>query len=379
MDGKPISAVDAIGPAFESTKNFMFRPFQWSRWWRFAVLGVATGEFASTGGCNPSSFTNIINSTKQQHPQQFSGFKFPNLGLSSAQIVLMITVLVVGVAALVVVHLYIGSVLRFVLFDGVSAGRYRLRAGWSRWHGHGFRYFLFQLVLIFISLAGYAVLIGIPAIAAAAAGIFHNPHEHVGLLVLGLIILLPVLLLYVVLLALINLAAKDFAVPMMALENTPITAALGRIWAMVRAAKGEYAGYVGIKIVLSIVIGIVMAIVQFFVLLVVFMPVVVAAVAIGIATPAVFQNPLMLAFAITAFMLLVILLLFVIGIISAPIVYFFESYVLTFFSWRYPPLWDVLHSVLPIQSPPDGGMSGPEITPAQNPPLENPPEPSPAG
>src|SRR5438270_6558358 len=154
MDGKPVSAVDSIGPASERTKDFMFRPFQWSRWWRLGVLGVATGEFAGSG-CNPSGISDAIRGASQQHQQRFAGSVFPNLGLSPGQIALMITVAVVGLFALVIVHLYIGSVLRFVLFDAVAAGRYRLREGWKLWHDRGIRYFGFQLVLILISLMGY--------------------------------------------------------------------------------------------------------------------------------------------------------------------------------------------------------------------------------
>ena len=40
-----------------------------------------------------------------------------------------------------------------MLLDAVATGRYRLREGWKRWSSHGLRYFLFQLVMIVISLA----------------------------------------------------------------------------------------------------------------------------------------------------------------------------------------------------------------------------------
>jgi hypothetical protein len=376
MNGKAISAVDSIGPASEATKNFMFRPFQWARWWRIGALGVATGEFASSG-CNPSGISDGIKaaSQQQQHPQQFAAAAFPNLGLSPGQIALMITVLVVGLVALVLVHLYVGSVLRFVLFDAVAAGRYRLREGWKRWHDRGIRYFGFQLLLIFISLMGYAVLVGIPLVLAAAAGILKSPREHVAAWAVGIAVLLPILLVFAIVMALINLAAKDFAVPMMALENMRVGAALSRIWAMVRTAKGQYAGYVGLKIVLAIVIGVVMAVIQIFILMILFIPIVVIAVAVGIATPQVFQNPLMLAFALTAAIVLVFVLLFLIGVISAPIVYFFEAYVLTFFAPRYPPLWNVLHPAPPAAPAPPVLETPPE----QAPPFGEPPEPFLAG
>src|ERR1700681_4100652 len=50
----PISAVDAISPAFQHTKQQLTKPFRFSQWWRLAFVGLLAGELSSGGGCNSS-------------------------------------------------------------------------------------------------------------------------------------------------------------------------------------------------------------------------------------------------------------------------------------------------------------------------------------
>jgi hypothetical protein len=112
-------------------------------------------------------------------------------------------------------------VLRFVLFDAVSRGNYRIREGWSRWHAQGMRYFGFQLLLIFISLVGYSLLIGIPVWLGLTLGIFKNAEQQWGLIALGVLVLLPLVILFALSMAIVMVFFKDFAVPIMALEDLP--------------------------------------------------------------------------------------------------------------------------------------------------------------
>src|SRR3954453_13246362 len=113
---KPLSAVDSIRPAVDRTEKFLFEPFRWARWWRVALLGLATGEFASQGGCN---FRGLGNLDKISHPGTGNS-SIPNIpGIGPGHLAALITILVVLVAVLVVIHLFIGSVARFMLFDTV--------------------------------------------------------------------------------------------------------------------------------------------------------------------------------------------------------------------------------------------------------------------
>lgn len=336
------SAVDCVGPALETAKNIMFKPFQWAKWWRIGLLGLATGEAAGSGGCN----FNLGDLSKLGESTSRPGQEFlqstPWHGLSPAQIAVVVTVLVMLLVLLVVVHLYIGSVLRFVLFDAVTRGRYRLREGWSRWQAHGVRYFGFQLLLIFISLVGYGVLIGLPVMAGVSMGVFKNAQQHWGLIALGVLIFLPLVLLFALGMAVVIVLFKDFGVPMMALEELPGMEAWRRVWAMVRGAKGDYALYIILKIGLTMLAAIVVGIVQFFLFII---PAIIA-VAIGVgvfaAVPDLIKSPAGIALVATVAVVGIFALMTVGAIIASPAVVFFQAYVLTFFSSRYEPLWKLM-------------------------------------
>jgi hypothetical protein len=375
MPVKPLSAVESIRPAVDRTEKFLFEPFRWARWWRLALLGLATGEFASSGGCNFRGFGDLGKITRPEAGT--SAPAIPHIPIPPAQLAALITVVVLLVLLLAFVHLYIASVARFMLFDTVATGRHRLREAWSRWQGRGFRYFLFQLAFAGIALAVYSVLIGIPLLLAWRLGILHHLKEHLGIFLFALLILLPLLLVFALIFGLVTLFAKDFAVPIIALEDITIPNALRKLWGMVKAAKGDFAIYVLMKIAMAIVVGIALAIINVILLVVLAIPfAIIAAIAIA-ASPATFRSPVVIAFLVTIAVVFVLpVVLFVIGLIAAPAVMFYESYALNFFGSRYEPLWVFMHPEPPAGSP-ASEQPLPE-TPPENPPLDMPPDPSPA-
>ncbi len=348
----PKSAIDCVGPAIESAKNMMFKPFQWGKWWRIGLLGLATGEAAGSGGCNFNlgDLSKIGESTSRK--QEFLQSVPPWQNLPLAQMAVLITVLVVLLVLLVLVHLYIGSVLRFVLFDAVTRGRYRIREGWNRWHAHGVRYFGFQLLVIFISLLGYAVLVGLPVWVGVSLGVFKNAQQHWGLIALGVLVLLPLVIVFALGVAIVMVLFKDFAVPIMALENIPAMDAWQRVWAMLKPAKGEYAIYILLKVGLTMLTAIALGIVQFILFII---PVIIA-VAIGVgvfaAVPNLIKTPAGIALVVTVAVMGVFILMLVGAIIAAPVVVFFQTYVLTFFSSRYEPLWRLMNPAPPSMPEP---------------------------
>jgi hypothetical protein len=251
----PISAVDTITLAVEHTKQQLFRPFRVGQWTKLAVVGLLAGELGSGGGFNGSNFHLPRHTANSPHSL---GGSFS--GIDPALLVLLIAVIVIAVFTVGIVLMYVSSVMRFVLFDSILARECRIGRGWSLRQGPGWRYFLWKLLYLFVALAGLALLIGIPAAFAFALGWLRAPKEHLLPLVLGGVVLFFLFLIFAVAVSVVFVLTKDFVVPQMALENIDAIEGWRRLWPMIKAEMGGYAGYIGMKIVMAIGAGIVVGI-----------------------------------------------------------------------------------------------------------------------
>ncbi len=359
------SAVDAIYPAIEHTKRQLFQPFRFGQWVRLALVGLLAGELSSGGGCNAPNMSNL-NIPRHPGTQHFLASGFPGHGLGGIDPMVyagLIAVVLVSAFVLVIVLMYISSVMRFILFDSVLAKECHIRQGWIARQGPGWRYFLFKLLYAFATFAAVIVLIGIPAGIAFALGWFNQPKEHVVGLVLAGIVLFFVFAIVIISLAVFYVLTKDFVVPQMALENIGAFEGWRRLWAMIKAEKGGYAGYVGMKILLAIGAAIVLGIVGFIIALIILVPVAGAVIAAVVAAKAagVGWTVYTITLAVVAGCGLLAFFFFITSLISVPAIVFFPAYSIYFFAARYRVLSAVLY-------PPP-----PQTPSAATPPLPEPP------
>jgi hypothetical protein len=340
------SAVDAINPAFEHTKRQLFQPFRLGQWWRLALVGLLAGELSSGGFKIPnfSSF-NLPRRTGTEHFLA-PGFGLPDFGgINPLLIAGLIAMLVVAFFVLGILLMYISSVMRFILFDSVLAKECHIRAGWSRRQAPGFRYFLWKLVYMLALFGGLTVLVGIPAGFAFGMGWLTDPKQHMVPLVLGGIALFLAIAIFVIGMSVIYVLTKDFVVPQMALEDIGAMEAWSRLWAMMKAEKSSYAGYVGMKIVLAIVASIVLGIVGFILALIILIP------AAGVAFAAVLGGKAAglgwtvgtITLAVVAGCVVLAGFLFLTALIAVPVIVFFPAYSIYFFAARYPALSAALY------------------------------------
>ncbi len=365
------SAVDAITPALEHTKKQLFQPFRFGQWTRLAIVGLLAGELGSSGGCNTHNFN------MNQHGGGVHHSGFP--GVDPALLFGLIAVLVITGLVFGIIFMYISSVMRFILFDSIMAKECHIRAGWNRRQGPGLRYFLWKLLYLLITLAGIIVLVGIPAVFVFTTGWIKEPKEHLVPLVLGGILVAFALVIFVLGLALIFVLTKDFVVPQMALEDIGVMEGWRRLWWMIKAEKGGYAAYIGMKIVMAIGAGIMVGIAA------VILGFIIAIPTVGLSILAVITgksagltwNAYTITLAIVVGCVLLAGFMYVIALISVPVVVFFPAYSIYFFAARYPKLSAALYPAPPppaaVQVPP-GAVPPP---PFQPPPL--PPTPEPIG
>jgi hypothetical protein len=384
----PISAVDCVQPALQHTREQLFTHFRWGQWSRLALVGILAAEL-HVGGCNfgnlggnwprvpktnrgeflPSDMTSILSPFDSRH---ISSHISEHIGQFIGLIALGILVLFV----LMVVFMYINSVFRFILFDSVLRRECSISQGWGRWHRAGRRFFLWQIVFLISTWLLLAILLGLPLALAFAAGWMRDLREHVGRLIIGGILLVGLFIVFAVAAALVQALAKDFLVPIMALEDLDFADGWHRLLAMIGREKGRYTVYLLLKLVLSIAAAILFSIIAIIPALFIFIPAVVAVIAAHAA--GIGWNVTTISLAIIFGSLLFLLLIYFVALVCVPGTVFFPAYAMHFLASRYPNLDALLHPAPPIPPPaPEMPPVPPSPPPFEPPPV--PPSPEPIG
>ena len=343
----PASAVDVIRPAFDHTVRQLFKPFGLGQWVRLAVTGLLAGELGTPGGCSAQ-----IPFRPPNRSDQLLAQALPRTGLWFAAIVLLVLLALVLVIALI----YISSRMRFVLFDSVVAKECHIRRYWAQRSGPALRYFAFQLLLITAVTGGVAFSASIAAIIGFLTGWLRNPRQYMVPLILVGIVFFLFIAVFLIIAFLVAVLTKDFVVPQMALEDLTVAEGWRRLWVRLMSEKGGFAGYVGMKIVLTIAATIAEGIAALIVALALLIPigfvalvVVLGARAIGIA-----WNVFTIAVAIVAGCVVLAAIIFGVLLISVPVIVFFPAYSIYFFATRYPALSTVLYQPAPPPEPAGG-------------------------
>ena len=337
--------MDAISPAFQHAKQQLLEPFRVSQWAKLALVGFLAGELSS-GGCN-------FHYPGRSHIGDMTGL--PG-GINPLTYAGLIAVLIVAGFLIGILFLYVNSVMRFVLFDSVVNRRCEIRRSWSARHSAGLRYFVWQVFVLLAMIVGIIIVVGIPIAFAIAMGWIREPKAHVLPLVLGGFAMFFAILALMLLYAAIHVMTKDFVVPQMALEDITALEAWRRLLAQVATEKASYAGYLGMKIAMAlgaaIAVGIVSAVV-ILALLIPFGSVGLAAI-LGGKAAGLTWNLYTISVAVIAGCIALFFLLYVLSLVSVPVIVFFPAYALYFFADRYPRLRAVL---LPV-----GGLPTPGTT-----------------
>lgn len=358
----PISAIDAISPAFQHTRQQLFQPIRLGQWARIALVGFLAGELTSGGGCNGVQFPSNTSGARR-----FAGPSLPNI--DPGTLAGLIAFLIVFGILLWFLLIYLNSVMRFILFDTVIAKNCQIRHGWNLRQRPGQRYFLWQLLLFIAVPVGLALLIGIPAMFALALGWFKEPKQHLVGLILGGMALF--LLFFACLLAwlVVHVLTKDFVVPQMALEDISAFEGWRRLFPQLESEKGGYAAYILMKIVMTLGVAVIVGIITFIVILLILIPVggLGAIAVLGGKAAGLHWDLYTITVAVVVGCILLAFILYVISLISVPAMVFFPAYSIYFFASRYQALDALLHPAPPL----------PIAPPSAAPPL--PPEPQATG
>ncbi len=240
---RAFSAADAISPAVQRTKIFLFHPFEWGTFLKLSLVALITEGFGSN--FQSSSHTDH---TSSHGPTNFSAFH-PTPG--------WIAVIIAGSVALIVLCLVLGYLvtrLRFAFFHCLITNTREIRPGWHIYRSPATRFFWLNVVVgicFFLTL----ILIALP-FAAGFWRLFQDTppggHPDIGTLLSLVLPLIPIVFLLVLAAVLVDVVLRDWMLPHYALDNARAGEAWTAVWANFKDEKGQFLLYALLRVILPI-------------------------------------------------------------------------------------------------------------------------------
>ncbi len=352
-----LSAADAISPAIQRTKTFLFKPFKWSTYLKLCLVAVITEGLGSNSG----SSWNRHHSWS--HGPADSGSPVNPLAWLLSLTPSLIAAIVAAVVAVIVlgfVVCYLITRLRFAFFHCLIHNTKEIGPGWRLYRTQATRFFWLNVVvgLCFLLLVA---LIALPFVAGGwwlHRGAPAGGAPDIGFILL-LLPLVPAILLLMLVAFLADLILRDLMLPHYALEN----ATAGQAWAAVRARINREKGPFFLYAVLRIVLPIVAMIALFIVMIIPAILFVAVTAGIEFAIHSAFEVATGAA-AAAGILLAVLVAVVAFGIaflaaicLGGPLSTGIREYALLFYGGRYQQLGDIL-SPPPV---PDAGLNAPGV------------------
>ncbi len=244
-------AVDAIEDAFQRTKDLLL-PFDLSTWTRLAVISLFVGgmgggffNFPTSFPSDPGHSEDFGNGVQDYNSyggveglESFSPEALTGMATSTPSS-LAIGGLIAGIAGLVLIFMYLGSVFEFVMYRSIREKNPRIRKNFADHYIDGFKYMLFKIGLL-ILVAGGAI--------GWIAALFTMP------IVGGLLTLLALPLLLI--LAILGGVVHDFGLQKMIETDLGFIASVRESVEEVTSDWGEFGGYLLFRLIVSWAIGI---------------------------------------------------------------------------------------------------------------------------
>jgi hypothetical protein len=241
------SAADAVSPAIQRTRDFLFRPFRWGTYLKLGLVAIVTEGV----GSNVHSSSNSSSSTGPG-PHSFPGFHLTPMMIAT----IVAAVLLAMVVAFFVCYLI--TRLRFAFFHCLIHNSKEIGPGWRMYSAQALRFFWLNVVVGFCFLLGMGV-IAIPFIAGFVK-VFQEMQPG-GKLDFGLILslvlpLIPILLLLAIAGIVVDVVLRDFMLPHYALEDASAGEAWSEVWTVIKAEQRQFIVYAVLRVILPTIASI---------------------------------------------------------------------------------------------------------------------------
>ena len=243
---RALSAADAISPAINRTREFLFAPpFRWTTFLKLCLVAAITEWIG----------INLRSSGNQHRTVSSPGdviFHF------TPEIVAAIVAVSLLVILLGLVIAYFVTRLRFAYFHCLITNTRLIRPGWELYRPQANRFFWMNIVvgLCFLLMAGLMVAPFVPGFVRFFRGVQANGNPDVGLLLSLALPLVPIFLLIMAVGILLDIVLRDWMMPHYALENATAGEAWAAVWERVTVEKGAFFGYAVLRLILPIIASI---------------------------------------------------------------------------------------------------------------------------
>ena len=238
---RAISAADAVSPAIQRTRDFLFRPFNWGTYLKLSLVAMITEGI----GSNFHSSTRSGQSSG--HGPMIRSLSDIPMGWIVAILVAMLVVVVVSVLVF-----YLVTRLRFAFFHCLTHNTKEIRPGWRFYQEPATRFFWLNIGVGFGFLL-LAVMVLLPFLGGLWRLLRTTPpgsHPDVGLLLALVLPLIPIILLLALAGVAADLILRDWMLPHFALDNATAGEAWSQVWARINAEKLQFFVYALLRLIL---------------------------------------------------------------------------------------------------------------------------------
>lgn len=244
--------METIGPAWETMKRILFRPFNLGTWFSFGLMFALQSCAEGSGGNNnvrlpdtsglgggdaPPAGVEDLTSDSISRVLPYDVLAQSGLGgIGSTEIALIAAVVVAVAIPLVLLMLWLGSRGQMMAIHSVATGTANVGDAWRLTSSSGGRMFKFQLALagialgVFLPLLGVGALFVIPAVKDAA-GLDGLVWLILPIALGALVVMIPFLI--------VKSLARNFVAPIMLRHEIGAREAWKRFWPHAREHVGS--------------------------------------------------------------------------------------------------------------------------------------------
>jgi len=237
---RAFSAADAISPAINRTRDFLFRPpFQWTTFLKLCLVAAITEGLG----------TNLRSSGNKSHgPSASAGDVMFHFTPEIIAAVVAMSLLLIFVGLVIA---YFITRLRFAYFHCLVANTRLIRPGWELYRPQANRFFKMNIIvgLCFLLMMGLMVAPFVPGFMRFFKGLQAGGQPDVGLLLSLALPLIPIFLLIVLVAMLLDIVLRDWMLPHYALDNASAAEAWAAVWERVTVEKGSFFAYVLLRVI----------------------------------------------------------------------------------------------------------------------------------